>query len=184
MPAAGDLVSGCVPLVTPATYDIELTAAHYATALLRFRRQQPDYWMRQLLPWAALLPASAAAVFAALTESPWETEAIALAITGFLAAAGITYYQRRLINAHLQRTPTFGERVQIILDERGARSIARDVASNVDWRTFTRATRFIDGFVLSQGGLDSWLPDAALSGASIAEVQQLLKTKIAAFRVL
>ena len=167
-----------------ATYDIELTAAHYATALLRFRRQQPDYWLRQLLPWAALLPASAAAVFAALTESPWERAAITFAITGLLAAAGITYYQRRVLNTHLQRTSTFGERIQIVLDERGARSIARGVASNVDWRTFTRATRFKDGFVVSQGGLDSWLPDAALTGAGIAEVQALLKAKIAAFRVL
>lgn len=167
-----------------ATYDIELTAAHYAKALLRFRRQQPDYWLRQLLPWVALLPASAAAVFAALTESPWETAAIAFAIAGLLAAAGITYYQRRVFNAHLQRTPTFGERIQIILDARGARSIARGIASNVDWRTFTRATRFVDGFVLSQGGLDSWLPDASLTGATVAEVQQLLKTKIAAFREL
>jgi hypothetical protein len=167
-----------------ATYDIELTAAHYATALLRFRRQQPDYWLRQLLPWAALLPASAAAVFAALTESAWEAEAITLAITGFLAAAGITYYQRRRLNTHLQRTPTFGERIQIILDEHGARSIVRGVASSVSWRSFTRATRFVDGFVLSQGGLDSWLPDAALTGASVADVQRLMQSKIAAFRAL
>lgn len=167
-----------------ATYDIELTAAHYATALLRFRRQQPDYWLRALLPWAALLPACAAAVFAALTESPWETAAIALAITGLLAAAGITYYQRRVLNQHLHLTSTFGEQIQIILDERGARSIARGVSSAVDWRAFTRATRFADGFVLSQGGMDSWLPDAALTGASVAAVQTLLKTKIAAYRVL
>ena len=165
----------------PATYDIELTASHYATALLRFQRQRPDYWRRRLMPFAALLPAVGAALFAAATESAWEIPAIVFAVAGVLLALTLVVFQRRVIQSNLQRTPTFGERIQIILDDRGARSVARQGSSELDWAKFTHVTRFADGFVLSQGGLDSWLPDSALGGASVAEVEQLLKSKINRF---
>ncbi len=166
------------------TYRIELTPQHYATAILRFERQRADYWRNKLMPLAPLALSLLAAAVAAFTQSEWEGFLILLSIGGAAAAFLWWFMRRRFIERIVRRSPEFGESIVIELQERGARSIARGNATLVEWGAFTHATAFPDGFVLSQGTVNSWLPHADLNNATPAEVASLLRAHLPRVQVI
>jgi hypothetical protein len=54
--------------------------------------------------------------------------------------------------------------------------------ARIPWSGITAASRFPDGFILTQKGIFRWLPDDALTGATVDQVTDLLRTKISTYK--
>jgi len=70
-----------------------------------------------------------------------------------------------------------GDVVTYTLDDDKITVIGPNVDAKMNWAAFPVNVRYPDGVVLKSGGAICWLPDSALSGATAAEVVQLVRSK-------
>lgn len=84
-----------------------------------------------------------------------------------------------VLKRRLKKSPFYGEEVQFAVADAGVSVNTPKSQSSLSWSAFTAAKRVSSGYLLFSGPtVFHWLPDEALTGGSVADVQRLLQHNI------
>lgn len=154
-----------------ATFEFTFSEDHLIEATRRRRRCQR---LGGRLPYILLVAALSIMVAISLGAGDrWFAAVVA-------ACGAVILLTVRRVGEHFARRafrklPFHNERVVTSLSPEGFSSRSASGKVQCPWSSFTATHRFADGWVLEQGAVMYWLPVAALTEGTPAEVDDLLR---------
>ena len=159
------------------TYSFVADWSFYRTALARYPRQKPNRYRRiavVTIIGAALLLVWAYCHF---SGALW-THIVEKALVGGGAGGTAAYALARIFRPwSIKRSPNYGATITVTLDDNGLRAVEPHAQVSLDWKAFTRVSRFADGFLFVRGRLVRWLPDSALTNATPEDALAFVRSK-------
>jgi len=158
-----------------AAYSIVFDKTYCQSVVARYNRQR-----FLLLRPHVLIPMQPLAVAVIWVAVARNYEAWNLFFAGLMAFemvfAGFQwFYLRHFPFRRLMRRA--GEAVRYMLTEDGLEVVGPLAEGKLQWAVYPKSVRYEDGVLLLRPGTICWLPDAALSGATVDEVVGFLQSK-------
>ena len=161
-------------------YRIRFTEDHLVEMASRYRKQ--SYARLWLSPIKLLCFLGLAALFAITAYNFILVPSVVVGVFLLLLAVGprIDYW---LMRRRFRSSPFYDCEMHISLSTDGLTSTDPKTRLELKWSAFTKAYRFVDGFLLFSGPqIAYWWPDSALSDGTIADVERLLRDHVPEYR--
>lgn len=154
-------------------YRIHWTEDYLIECYVRYRAQSPKrMWLVPLKIIGFL------GLALLLAGGVYEKSFALAAVPGFfllLLLAG-PRFDYMLMKRRFRHSPFYNNHVVVELTEAGYKSESESGKAEMPWRTFTKAHRMPDGFLLLTGpSLTYWWPDSSLAEGTISDIEQLLQ---------
>jgi hypothetical protein len=144
----------------------------------RVEDKLPFRWERIVFAMSAFLALSVIVGDALSIFSGWE---LAFGTVFAIGCAVGPSMERRKLKKLLQAHPLYNAPISIQLDWDAYRESVGQETAKIEWPSFIRAVRVVDGFLLFMGTglkMTRWLPDSAVVEGTVAEANLLLKNHV------
>lgn len=163
-------------------YRFKFDEAFLIEAFRKYRKQHGTRYVSLAMKSIAGLLLLALAAFSAWQINWWLAVFFVALVLLMFNGHLIDYW---LIKRRFRRSPYWNDNMVSNLTAEGLHAVGSHSDSKLGWAVFTKARYFRDGFLLFQGpGLFNWLPDAALSDGSRAEVESLIQAHVEDYRIV
>lgn len=153
------------------TYDEQ-----YCRALLRRTHQQRPFLLRPDVMILGQLPFTAIVLWLVLRKDPEAFSIMAWMLASMTLVVVLEWVFLRPVQLRrLMRR--IGDVVTYRLDEDSVEVNGPNAEAKLKWAAFPKNVRYRDGLVLKAAGAVWWLPDSALSGATVEQVVQVVKSR-------
>jgi hypothetical protein len=143
-----------------AEYRFRFTEEHLLTSLERFQQQLPGIRLFHKYRW--LLLAIAVFVLLVATLKRPKLLSIALCVSPVLLVLWLRLLNSWSTRRRFRQSPSYNDDIVICLSETGMRTRSNLGETCINWKAFTKARQFPDGFLLFQGpSVFNWFPNAA-----------------------
>jgi len=159
------------------SYSFVADWAFYRTAFARYRRQAPNRHRKLAVISLVALALACAWIYARATHAFWGAIPEFTLVGGIIGGIVGFIIGKLLLPIRLKRSPEFGTKVTVVLNDEGLIASGPDVQTTLNWPAFTRVARHSDGILFLRGRVLRWLPDTALQNATPEEATSFVRSK-------
>lgn len=161
----------------PIEYRFIASEAFFVEAFERHRSQVPWLGWLRTLRYILAIPLILLCLFMSYVGAI--SAAIILAVFVALLLQG-SRLDNWMLKRNLRKSPYNNDTIVTCLSDTGMEANGKLDSARINWATFTKATRFADGWLLHRGPhLFNWLPDNALhAGAELTEASALIRAHV------
>ena len=164
------------------TFEYDFSEARTMEMLQRYYRLQNSN--KYFVPGLSVTLAVIAAFYAIQKDYLTALYLIAVLVALLAVLPQMTRWSLRARVRNVSKSPFWNQSYRIELSQEGLRVSCPITESRSSWSSFTSARQFEDGVVLFQGQLMHWLPFDTLIAGSVEETEELIRSKVADYKLV